>query len=1058
MSLAYQKLGAVLVLCLLGFLVPQAQGIHSDPACGSGYTTAGFNFSSTPFASDEYTWTAGSLSQSFANVDGSGTAVTVTISGATATLGTDPGTGQLSPNTSAFFGTYGEVLGMYSTGIGNGNNSIDIQLDISPAIPGELAFELFHINQSGSGDNIKVSALTHLGTTIYPTFSGTSSPDWVATGPGTIDARTFTDLANAQAGVNFSSPDSIQQITIEWQDCNGCPVSAHGMGLGDFQFCRKVRDNDMDGIEDLIDIDDDNDGITDSYELCQLPTIDPDKDTLGVVITLDGYPDETSWEITDRRGNVVASGGPYTAADIGLVKSIDYIHPANQDYRFTIKDSYGDALTSAPTGSYELRRNGTAIVGPIAIDWGFSNSHIILGAGTYDPFSCVGGDPADDADGDGILNYLDPSFCSLNGNNVCSAMDTDQDGVIDAFDLDADNDGIGDLVEAGGVDTDGNGLIDGTVDVDQNGLIDLYDDQQGGNAILNLDSDGDGISNAQDLDSDNDGLPDVVESGGTDSDADGIADNWTDADGDGFNDLLDGDADNDGISENSAQALVLTGADGNGDGVPDSFPDDDTDGDGIPDALDLDSDNDGILDVIEAGGTDANNDGKQDGTDSDGDGYSDSVDGDVGNDGVAESTANGLAATGSDGNGDGKPDSYPNGDFDGDGIINSQDPDADNDGILDVIEAQGNACYSPAASTVNSEGVPINFVSYANCDDAGSGLSYGVTPNADADDGDGSPDFLDLDTDGDGASDFSEGFDTDGDGQAIDQLIALANAFTASGGSTAAYATYNGQDTDGDLIPDWLDNMPLAIGYSELSLPPFLDPTSTFYYDTDRDGIVDLFDTDHGGSLPPFPPDSDSDNDPDWRDLDSQSPLPVEFGAFTAQLVEGKDGLLKWSTLKEVNNDHFIVFRSMDGIQYEQIGTVAGLGNTNALSNYQFTDPELHLLGSERFYYRLLQVDRNGLSTPSEVRILNMEADAIEFDLELWPNPCQEHLNVLVTGLEQEAHWTLISIQGQILREGVLAPSPHTEVQLDFSSLASGTYLLRVRMGEAIHIKKIHHR
>lgn len=40
----------------------------------------------------------------------------------------------------------------------------------------------------------------------------------------------------------------------------------------------------------------------------------------------------------------------------------------------------------------------------------------------------------------------------------------------------------------------------------------------------------------------------------------------------------------------------------------------DTDNDGIADAIDLDSDGDGCFDVIESGGTDANNDGKLDGT------------------------------------------------------------------------------------------------------------------------------------------------------------------------------------------------------------------------------------------------------------------------------------------------------------------------------------------------------------------------------------------------------------------------------------------------------------
>ncbi len=55
----------------------------------------------------------------------------------------------------------------------------------------------------------------------------------------------------------------------------------------------------------------------------------------------------------------------------------------------------------------------------------------------------------------------------------------------------------------------------------------------------NCDFDGDGLPNSMDLDSDNDGIYDIVEAGGTDSDNDGIADDMSDADQDGLVDLYD---------------------------------------------------------------------------------------------------------------------------------------------------------------------------------------------------------------------------------------------------------------------------------------------------------------------------------------------------------------------------------------------------------------------------------------------------------------------------------------------------------------------------------------
>ena len=185
-----------------------------------------------------------------------------------------------------------------------------------------------------------------------------------------------------------------------------------------------------------------------------------------------------------------------------------------------------------------------------------------------------GVDPFGDADSDGSPNFIDPTpgagvpaFVDTNSDNINDAFDADVDGVINIQDLDSDNDGIPDIIEAGGVDTNGDGRVDGVfADSDTDGLHDTYDASSGGDAIANLDTDGDGITNNKDRDSDNDGIPDVVEAFGDDGDNNGIIDFYFDSDGDGFHNDVDGDSDNDGTAENSAAALILTGVDGNSDG------------------------------------------------------------------------------------------------------------------------------------------------------------------------------------------------------------------------------------------------------------------------------------------------------------------------------------------------------------------------------------------------------------------------------------------------------------------------------------------------------------
>lgn len=85
---------------------------------------------------------------------------------------------------------------------------------------------------------------------------------------------------------------------------------------------------------------------------------------------------------------------------------------------------------------------------------------------TATSFACYGADYFYDNDSDGILNYRDADFCTLNAFGVCRDMDFDSDGLINSLDQDSDNDGIPDVVEATGEDTDGDGYVDNQEDLD----------------------------------------------------------------------------------------------------------------------------------------------------------------------------------------------------------------------------------------------------------------------------------------------------------------------------------------------------------------------------------------------------------------------------------------------------------------------------------------------------------------------------------------------------------------------------------------------------------------
>ncbi len=112
--------------------------------------------------------------------------------------------------------------------------------------------------------------------------------------------------------------------------------------------------------------------------------------------------------------------------------------------------------------------------------------------------------------------------------------------------------------------------------------------------------------------------------------------------------------------------------------------------------------------------------------------------------------------------------------------------------------------------------------------------------------------------------------------------------------------------------------------------------------------------------------------------------LPVDMLRFWA-IQEGNTVHLLWSTVTELNNDHFTVERSIDADQWKAIGNIPGAGNSSTQENYDFIDFEpLSNDPAETFFYRLRQTDRNGHNEyfgPVPVRPVAEEG------ISLFPNP-----------------------------------------------------------------------
>jgi hypothetical protein len=81
---------------------------------------------------------------------------------------------------------------------------------------------------------------------------------------------------------------------------------------------------------------------------------------LTLNLTTDNYPSETTWEVKDAGGQIVASGGSYSNKNSNYSESITL---SDGDYSFIIYDAYGDGICcSYGNGSYTLTDGNNDVI------------------------------------------------------------------------------------------------------------------------------------------------------------------------------------------------------------------------------------------------------------------------------------------------------------------------------------------------------------------------------------------------------------------------------------------------------------------------------------------------------------------------------------------------------------------------------------------------------------------------------------------------------------------------------------------------------------------------
>ena len=162
------------------------------------------------------------------------------------------------------------------------------------------------------------------------------------------------------------------------------------------------------------------------------------------------------------------------------------------------------------------------------------------------------------------------------------------------------------------------------------------------------------------------------------------------------------------------------------------------------------------------------------------------------------------------------------------------------------------------------------------------------------------------------------------------------------------------------------------------------------------------------------------------------SALPVELLYFYAE-KENENVRLDWQTATEINNSHFDVEWSTDGINFEKIGEVAGAGTTNDVQFYDF----LHKnpVDGEN-YYRLRQVDFDGKFEYTDVILIEWNGKTVS-QWSIYPNPA---INYFTIEASENSTIQLFDISGRLIVEKQIS----NQDRIDVSALANGTYFVRI--------------
>ncbi len=179
--------------------------------------------------------------------------------------------------------------------------------------------------------------------------------------------------------------------------------------------------------------------------------------------------------------------------------------------------------------------------------------------------------------------------------------------------------------------------------------------------------------------------------------------------------------------------------------------------------------------------------------------------------------------------------------------------------------------------------------------------------------------------------------------------------------------------------------------------------------------------------------------------------LPVEWLGFGAQFIASESMVkVKWATAQELNNSHFVVLRSDNGIDFEEITTENGQGDYVGITRYEIND--YTIVEGNTYYYKVKQVDFDGKSSETNTVAVDLSDNAKK--ISMYPNPFAGNveININTPGFERV---TVQDMTGRVFVNETGSNQTNSLINIETIDWPTGIYFFTVSSGGSTTTQKL---